>query len=90
MVIQGYQNCTWKVNNMAYVNIDQIILRKTEIWDKMFNFEDIIGLLVLKMIDPHDLRWDIDGIGARDGVDPKLRSKSYSPNMDLELNLDTE
>ena len=22
---------------------------------------------------PHDLRCDIDGIGARDGVDPKLR-----------------
>ena len=33
-----------------------------------------------------ELRWDIDR--ARDGVDPKLRSKRYNPNMDLELNLD--
>ena len=28
---------------------------------------------------------DIDWTGARDGVDPNLRSKRYSPNMDLEL-----
>ena len=34
---------------------------------------------------PCDLRWDTDGTGARDGVDPKLRSKSYNPNMALEL-----
>ena len=39
---------------------------------------------------PHDLRWDIDGTGTRDGVDPKLRSKGYNPNMDLELDLDPE
>ena len=39
-----------KVNNMAYVDIEQIILSQTEIWDEMFNFEDNIGLLVLKMI----------------------------------------
>ena len=36
-------------------------------------------------VDPHELQWDIDGTGARDGADPKLRSKSYNPNMDLEL-----
>ena len=35
---------------MAYVNIEQIILRKTDIWDKMFNFEDNIRLFVHKMI----------------------------------------
>ena len=51
----------------------------------MFKFEDNIGLLVLKMIAPQDLRWDIDGTGARDELDPKLRWKSYNPNMDLEL-----
>ena len=33
----------------------------------------------------HDPRQDIDGTGARDGVDPKLRSKGCNPNMDLEL-----
>ena len=38
----------------------------------------------------HDLRWDIDGTGARDGVDPKLRLKSYNPNMDPELDPDPE
>ena len=27
-----------------------MILRKTEKWDRMFNLEDNIGLLVLKMI----------------------------------------
>ena len=41
---------------MAYVNIEQIILRSTEIWDEMFSFEDNIGLLVLNTIAPHDLR----------------------------------
>ena len=41
---------------MAYVNIEQIILRSTEIWDEMFNFEDNIGLLALKMITPYNLR----------------------------------
>ena len=51
----------------------------------MFKFEDNIGLLVLKMIASQDLRWDIDGTGARDELDPKLRWKSYNPNMDLEL-----
>ena len=35
---------------MAYVDIEQIILRKTEIWDKMLNFEENRGLLVCKMI----------------------------------------
>ena len=50
IVIQDYQNCTWNVKLMVYVNIDQIILRKTDIWDKMFNFEVNIRLLVLKMI----------------------------------------
>ena len=50
IVIQGYQNCTSKVKNMAYVGIEQIILRETEIWDGMFNFEDSIGMLVFKMI----------------------------------------
>ena len=54
----------------------------------MFKFEDNIGLLVLKMIAPQDLRWDIDGTGARDELDPKLRWKSYNPNMDLELDLE--
>ena len=32
----------------------------------------------------------IDRTGARDGVDPKLRSKSCNPNMDLELDPDLE
>ena len=35
---------------MAYVNKEQIILRLKEILDEMFNFEDNIGLVVLKMI----------------------------------------
>ena len=35
----------------------------------MFTFKDNIGLLVLKTIIPNDLRWDIDGTGARDGID---------------------
>ena len=39
---------------------------------------------------PHDLRLDIDGTGARDRVDPKLRSKCYNPNMDLELDPEPE
>ena len=39
---------------------------------------------------PHDLRLDIDGTGARDGMDPKLRSKCYNPNMDLELDPEPE
>ena len=39
---------------------------------------------------PHDLSWDTDGIGARDGVDFKLKWKSYNPNMDLELDPDME
>ena len=39
-----------KVKNIAYVNIEQIILKQTEIWDEMFNYEDNIGLLVLKTI----------------------------------------
>ena len=34
---------------MAYVDIEQIILRYKEIWDKNYNFEDNIGLVVLKM-----------------------------------------
>ena len=51
----------------------------------MFKFEDNIGLLVLKMIAPQDDRWGIDGTGTRDELDPKLRWKSYNPNMDLEL-----
>ena len=37
---------------------------------------------------PHELRWDIDGTGARDRVDPELRSKSYNSNMDLQLDPD--
>ena len=49
IVIQDYQNCTWNVKLMVYVNIDQIILSKAEIWVKMFNFEDKIGLLVQKI-----------------------------------------
>ena len=36
----------------------------------------------------NDLRWDIDGTRAR--VDAKLWSKSYNPNMDLELHPDLE
>ena len=35
---------------MAYVDIEQIILRLTEICDKLFNFEDNVELLALKMI----------------------------------------
>ena len=46
--------------------------------------------LDLELTLPHDLRWEIDGTEARDGVDPKLRSKSYDPNMDLELDPDPE
>ena len=42
----------------------------------------------LEVIPPHDLRWDIDGTGASDGAEPKLRSKSYNPNVDLELDLE--
>ena len=38
----------------------------------------------------HDLRWDMDGTGAGDGVDPKLRLKSYNPNMDPEQDPDLE
>ena len=34
---------------MAYADIQQIILRKTKIWDKMLNFEDNIQLMVLTM-----------------------------------------
>ena len=33
---------------------------------------------------PHHLREDIDRTRAGDQVDPKFRSKSYKPNMDLE------
>ena len=44
--------------------------------------------LDLELIPPHDLSWDIDGTWARDGVDPKLRSKSYNPNNNLELDLE--
>ena len=39
---------------------------------------------------PNELRWTIDGTRAGDGVDPKLKSKSYIPNMHLELNPDPE
>ena len=35
----------------------------------------------------HQVRLDIDGTEAGDGVDPKLRSKSYNQNMDLDLDL---
>ena len=35
--------------------------------------------LDLELTPPHDLRWDIDGIGARDGGDPKLRFKKVQP-----------
>ena len=28
----------------------------------------------------HDLRWDTDGNGARDGEDPKLEVKKLQPN----------
>ena len=34
---------------------------------------------------PNDLRLDIDSNRAIDEVDPKLRLKSYNPNIDLEL-----
>ena len=37
---------------------------------------------------PHELRWDIDGTGAGDGVDPKLRLKSCNPNMDPDLDME--
>ena len=53
----------------------------TQIW---------IQLQIQELTPHHDLRWDIDGVGTRDGVDPKLSSKSYKPNMDLELDLDLE
>ena len=39
---------------------------------------------------PNELRWDIDGTRVRDGVDPKLKSKSYNLNMHLELDPDLE
>ena len=39
---------------------------------------------------PHDLSCDLDGTGARDGVEPKLRSKSNNQNIDLELDQDLE
>ena len=42
----------------------------------------------LELTPHHELRRDIDGTGARDRVDPKLRSKSYNPNMDLQLDPD--
>ena len=35
-------------------------------------------------VDPHHLRWDIDGTGAEDRVNPKLKLKSCNPNMDPE------
>ena len=35
-------------------------------------------------------KWDIDGTGDRDGVEPKLRSKSYNTNIDLDLDMDVE
>ena len=38
----------------------------------------------------YDLGWEIDRTGARYGVDPKLRLKSYNQNMDLELDPDPE
>ena len=42
-------------------------------------------------LSPRDeLRWDIDGTGAGDGVDPKLRLKSYNPIIDLEQDPDLE
>ena len=46
-------------------------------WDEILNFEDNIGLLVLQMITPHDLRWDKDGTGAGDGVDPQKVQGKY-------------
>ena len=36
----------WK--NVAYVEMEQILLRSTETWYEMYNFEDNIGLLILK------------------------------------------
>ena len=39
---------------------------------------------------PNELRWDIDGTRVRDGVDPKLKSKSYNLDMHLELDPDLE
>ena len=39
---------------------------------------------------PSEIRWNIDGTGAIGEVDPKLRSKGYNPNMDLELDPDQE
>ena len=44
------QNCIGKVENKVYVDLGYIILRKTEIWDEMFNFEDNIRLLSLNKI----------------------------------------
>ena len=46
--------------------------------------------LDLKVTPPNKLRWDIDGTGAGDEMNHKLRSKSYNPNMDLELDPDPE
>ena len=53
--------------------------------------ETVMGFGAGAWVDPsHELMWDIDGTGARDGVDPKLRSKHYNPNMVLELDPDLE
>ena len=46
--------------------------------------------LDLNLTPPYKLKWDIDWTRAGDGVDPKLSSKSYNPNMDLELDPDPE
>ena len=52
--------------------------------DEMFTYEDNVGLLVLKMIDLQDLRWDIHETGGGDGGD----AQKVQQNMDLELDLD--
>ena len=44
----------------------------------------------LELTPPHDLRWEIDGIEPRDGVDPKIKVKNCNWIMDLELDLDPE
>ena len=77
MVIQGYENCTWKVKIMAYVNTSKWYWDKTEILDEMFTYEDNVGLLVLKMIGLQDLRWDIHGTGAGDGGDAQKVQHKY-------------
>ena len=74
--IQGYQNCTWKVKNMAYVDIEQWIrvhpkLRSSRKVKKLQpKYGSSVGSRSRVCPPNNELRWDIDGTGARDGVGP--------------------